>query len=96
MQVAPAELEAIILSLPGVKDAAVIGIPDEACGELPMAFVVKQLGYDICENDIIQYVSGMFRTHMRRNSHVKNSHAQKSHVLSFYKNSSKIADTVKK
>lgn len=46
-QVAPAELEAILLSYPKVKDAAVIGKPDEASGELPLAFVVKQEG---CEN----------------------------------------------
>lgn len=40
-QVPPAELEAIIVNLPGVADAAVIGIPDDEAGELPKAFVVK-------------------------------------------------------
>jgi acyl-CoA synthetase (AMP-forming)/AMP-acid ligase II len=40
MQVAPAELEAVLLSHPSIADAAVIPIADEACGEVPKAFVV--------------------------------------------------------
>jgi acyl-CoA synthetase (AMP-forming)/AMP-acid ligase II len=39
-QVAPAELEAVLLSHPDVADAAVIPSPDEAAGEVPKAFVV--------------------------------------------------------
>lgn len=41
MQVAPAELEAHLLTHPGVADAAVIPVPDDRAGELPKAFVVK-------------------------------------------------------
>uniref|UniRef100_A0A1I7YWG9 4-coumarate--CoA ligase 1-like n=1 Tax=Steinernema glaseri TaxID=37863 RepID=A0A1I7YWG9_9BILA len=41
-QVPPAELEDLLLTHPSVKDCAVIGIPDEAAGELPLAFVVKK------------------------------------------------------
>lgn len=39
-QVAPAELEATLVAMPGISDAAVIGKPDEEAGELPIAFVV--------------------------------------------------------
>lgn len=41
LQVAPAELEATLLSHPAVADCAVIPIPDDAAGEVPKAFVVK-------------------------------------------------------
>jgi 4-coumarate--CoA ligase len=39
-QVAPAELEATLVAMEGIIDAAVIGKPDEEAGELPIAFVV--------------------------------------------------------
>jgi acyl-CoA synthetase (AMP-forming)/AMP-acid ligase II len=39
-QVAPAELEAILLSHPSIADAAVIPSPDEEAGEVPKAFIV--------------------------------------------------------
>jgi acyl-CoA synthetase (AMP-forming)/AMP-acid ligase II len=39
-QVAPAELEALLITHPDVADCAVIGIPDEETGELPKTFVV--------------------------------------------------------
>jgi acyl-coenzyme A synthetase/AMP-(fatty) acid ligase len=40
LQVAPAELEAVLLSHPAVSDAAVVRYPDEEAGEVPKAFVV--------------------------------------------------------
>lgn len=39
-QVAPAELEANLVTHAQITDAAVIGIPDDEAGELPIAFVV--------------------------------------------------------
>jgi acyl-coenzyme A synthetase/AMP-(fatty) acid ligase len=42
--VAPAELEAHILSHPFVADCAVIPVPDDFAGEVPKAFVVKDAG----------------------------------------------------
>jgi len=40
-QVAPAELEAILINHPHVADCAVVGVPDEQAGERPKAFVVS-------------------------------------------------------
>ncbi|KAH8383371.1 hypothetical protein KR009_008251 [Drosophila setifemur] len=55
-QVPPAEIEALLLTNEKIKDAAVIGKPDEAAGELPLAFVVKQANVQLTENDVIQFV----------------------------------------
>ncbi|HEX4357991.1 MAG TPA: AMP-binding protein [Pseudonocardia sp.] len=41
-QVAPAELEAVLLAHEAVADAAVVGVPDEHSGELPKAFIVRR------------------------------------------------------
>ena len=42
LQVAPAELEALLTTHPQVADAAVIPRPDERTGEVPVAFVVAR------------------------------------------------------
>jgi acyl-CoA synthetase (AMP-forming)/AMP-acid ligase II len=39
-QIAPAELEAVLVTHPAVADAAVIPLPDDEAGEVPKAFVV--------------------------------------------------------
>ncbi len=41
-QVPPAELEALLVTHPGVADAGVVGRPDERTGERPVAFVVPR------------------------------------------------------
>lgn len=51
LQVAPAELEAHLLTHPAVADCAVIPVPDDAAGEVPKAFVVKSSSIGIEEND---------------------------------------------
>jgi acyl-CoA synthetase (AMP-forming)/AMP-acid ligase II len=38
--VAPAEVEAVLLEHPAVRDCGVVGCPDSAAGEIPVAFVV--------------------------------------------------------
>jgi acyl-CoA synthetase (AMP-forming)/AMP-acid ligase II len=40
MQVAPAELEALLLTHPAIADAAVVPLKDEEAGEVPRAFIV--------------------------------------------------------
>ncbi|KAI9812296.1 MAG: hypothetical protein M1827_004745 [Pycnora praestabilis] len=51
MQVAPAELEAHLLTHPNVADAAVIPVYDDRAGELPKAFVVKSANTGLEENE---------------------------------------------
>ncbi|XP_076939749.1 4-coumarate--CoA ligase 2-like [Bidens hawaiensis] len=56
-QVAPAELEALLLTHPDISDAAVVPMADENAGEVPVAFVVKANGSTITEADVKQFVS---------------------------------------
>jgi acyl-coenzyme A synthetase/AMP-(fatty) acid ligase len=43
--VAPAEVEAVLLEHPAVKECGVIGRPDAAAGEIPVAFVALRDGF---------------------------------------------------
>jgi acyl-CoA synthetase (AMP-forming)/AMP-acid ligase II len=63
MQVAPAELEALLLSHPGIVDAAVIGSPDEVAGEVPKAFVV--LRAELTPDEIMEWVAERVAPHKR-------------------------------
>nr|BAD90936.1 4-coumarate: CoA ligase [Scutellaria baicalensis] len=56
-QVAPAEIEALLLNHPSISDAAVVSMKDEEAGEVPVAFVVKSNGSTITEDDIKQFIS---------------------------------------
>lgn len=57
-QVAPAELESLILNHPKVLDVGVIGIPDERAGELPKAYIVKK-DPSLKDEEIHNYVKGL-------------------------------------
>jgi len=52
-QVAPAEVEGVILEHPDVLDCCVIGVPDERSGERPKAFVVLQPGATIDADELL-------------------------------------------
>ena len=55
LQVAPAELEAILLSHPDVTDAAVIPVPDDDAGEIPKAYVVARV--PLTADAVMQFVA---------------------------------------
>ncbi|CAL9163057.1 unnamed protein product [Musa hybrid cultivar] len=55
-QVPPAELEHILVSHPGIADAAVIPYPDEEAGQIPMAFVVRQPGSMLSDEEVMDFV----------------------------------------
>uniref|UniRef100_A0A0D9YIR3 4-coumarate--CoA ligase n=1 Tax=Oryza glumipatula TaxID=40148 RepID=A0A0D9YIR3_9ORYZ len=56
-QVPPAELEHILQSRPEIADAAVVPYPDEEAGQLPMAFVVRQPGAYLTEQQVMNCVA---------------------------------------
>jgi acyl-CoA synthetase (AMP-forming)/AMP-acid ligase II len=62
-QVAPAELEAVLLSHPAIADAAVIPSPDEKAGEVPIAFVV--LKQSASSEEIIDFVAERVAAHKK-------------------------------
>jgi 4-coumarate--CoA ligase len=72
-QVAPAELEAVLLTHPEVADAAVIGLPDEEAGEIPAAYVVLRQGPDsraATPEELMEYVAGQV-SHFKQVRHLE-------------------------
>src|SRR5438132_1986694 len=62
-QVAPAELEAILLTHPAVADAAVIPCKDDEAGEVPKAFVVKK--HEASGKEIMDFVAARVAPHKK-------------------------------
>lgn len=57
-QVAPADLEALLLTHERIADAAVIGVQDEDGNEVPKAYIVRQSGADVLtEEDVMAFVA---------------------------------------
>jgi long-chain acyl-CoA synthetase len=54
----PAEIEGELSAHPAVGDCAVLGIPDEEFGERVIALVVKQVGADVSEGALQEYLRG--------------------------------------
>jgi acyl-CoA synthetase (AMP-forming)/AMP-acid ligase II len=65
MQVAPAELEALVLTHPAVADAAVIPSPDEEAGEVPKAFIVLKPGQQVSAEAVMEFVAAKVAPHKR-------------------------------
>lgn len=51
----PREIEEFLLTIPGVTDVQVVGIPDKKYGEIVGAFVILNKGADLTEDDIRDY-----------------------------------------
>ncbi|MET0725163.1 MAG: hypothetical protein ABWY36_02360 [Leifsonia sp.] len=62
-QVAPAVLEAVLLTHPAIADAAVIGVLDDDGQEIPKAFVVRQPESDLDEAAVMEHVAGHVAPH---------------------------------
>ncbi|MGY3555439.1 class I adenylate-forming enzyme family protein [Williamsia sp. R60] len=60
--IAPAEIEEVILRHPDVIDVAVVGVPDEEWGQRIEAAVVVRSGFTVDENDLHDYVKASLRS----------------------------------
>jgi acyl-CoA synthetase (AMP-forming)/AMP-acid ligase II len=57
-KVYPSEIEEVLVAVAGVREAAVLGAPDERLGEVPVAFVVGQTHSDleaVCRRHLVPY-----------------------------------------
>ena len=64
-QVAPAELEALLLTHPRIADAAVVGSHDTEGEEVPKAFVVVQSGSEISADEVMAFVAEQVAPHKK-------------------------------
>jgi acyl-CoA synthetase (AMP-forming)/AMP-acid ligase II len=48
----PAEIEMVLLECDGVHQAAVVGVPDDRLGEVPVAFVVRSAGSEVSPSEL--------------------------------------------
>jgi acyl-CoA synthetase (AMP-forming)/AMP-acid ligase II len=64
-QVAPAELEALLLTHPAVADTAVIPSPDDEAGEVPKAFVVLRQGREAAPEELMSFVAERVAPHKK-------------------------------
>jgi acyl-CoA synthetase (AMP-forming)/AMP-acid ligase II len=55
INVYPREIEEVLYTFPGVKEVAVIGVPDARKGEQPLAFVAAHDGVKLEEGPLLQF-----------------------------------------
>jgi 4-coumarate--CoA ligase len=64
-QVAPAELEAVLVAHPDIADAAVVGEPDEEAGEIPVAYLVAAGDRRLTRDEIDAWFEGRLAHYKR-------------------------------
>ncbi len=64
-QIAPAELEALLLGHPKVMDAAVIGVLDDDKQEIPKAFIVPAPDSGLTEEEVMAFVAENVAPHKK-------------------------------
>ena len=60
-KVSPREVESVIHGLGGVREVAVVGVPDPVLGEAVKAFVVLEDGSKLTVEEILRYCAAKLR-----------------------------------
>jgi acyl-coenzyme A synthetase/AMP-(fatty) acid ligase len=63
-KVSPREVEEVLYRLPGVQDAAVVGMPDEALGQAVKAYVTLRPGSQLSAREVIRHCLAALESHM--------------------------------
>jgi acyl-CoA synthetase (AMP-forming)/AMP-acid ligase II len=69
----PSEIERALMTHPAVRDAAVVGMPDEEAGEIPAAYVVLRQGPDsraATPEELMEFVAGQV-SHYKQVRHLE-------------------------
>lgn len=63
-KVAPREIEDVLHAFPGVRDVAVVGVPDKLLGEAVHAHVAAEAGVDLEAKELRRYCAEQLESHM--------------------------------
>jgi acyl-coenzyme A synthetase/AMP-(fatty) acid ligase len=63
-KVAPKEVEMVLVNMQGIKEAAVVGVPDEILGQAVKAFVVLEEGVELGAKEIQNYCQSKLENFM--------------------------------
>jgi acyl-coenzyme A synthetase/AMP-(fatty) acid ligase len=63
-KVSPTEVEHALYSIDGVREACVVGVPDDLLGEAVVALVVAEPGFDVQERALRRACHEMLESHM--------------------------------
>jgi acyl-CoA synthetase (AMP-forming)/AMP-acid ligase II len=61
----PNEIEEVLRRFPGIRDAAIVGIPDERWGEIVMAFLVAEPGVAVDPAAVVQHCTRFLPGYMK-------------------------------
>jgi long-chain acyl-CoA synthetase len=57
--ISPLEVERVLNAHPGVREAAVIGVPDRIFGEVPVAFIARRHGDSVTEAELVRHAEAV-------------------------------------
>jgi acyl-CoA synthetase (AMP-forming)/AMP-acid ligase II len=63
-RISPTEIETALQAAPGVKEAAVFGLPDEDLGEVPVAAVVASEGAKLRPESVLEHCRRVLPNYM--------------------------------